>query len=100
MYEHNLERILKEKAPKAHFGEVFWVNNSSVIDPKIFGKLQAGLSNDRVQFSGVIKNGVAELMAVHHRRGFSLELQKELRTCMLAIAPPLVNNDKHLEQYE
>ena len=33
MYEHNLAHILKEKAPHAHSGEVFWVNNSTVIDP-------------------------------------------------------------------
>ena len=36
MYEHKLVNLMKEKAPKAHSGEVFWVNNSSVIDPIVF----------------------------------------------------------------
>lgn len=48
MYEHKLVNILKEKAPKAHTGEVFWVNNSTVIDPIVFQKLAKGLSNDKV----------------------------------------------------
>ena len=43
---------------------------------------------------------MAELMAVHHRRGQTPELQKELRTCMIAIAPPLVQNERDIELYE
>ena len=36
MYEKKLVHLLKEKAPKALTGEVFWVNNSSIIDPTLF----------------------------------------------------------------
>lgn len=100
MYEQKLVHLLKEKAPKALTGEVFWVNNSSIIDPTVFQKLQKGLSNDKVQFNGVVKNGVAELMAVQHRRGQSAELAASLRTCMIAIAPPVNNDEKSLEVYE
>ena len=53
-----------------------------------------------MQFNGVVKNGVAELMAVHHRRGFSAELASSLRTCMLGIGPPLNSDEKSLELYE
>lgn len=50
------------------FGDVFWINNSSLPDPCVYSKLADGLSNDKVQFKGLVKSGIAELMAVHHRR--------------------------------
>jgi len=45
-------------------GELFWVNNSSLPDRDVFLKLSKGLSNERVSFKGIVKSGVAELMAV------------------------------------
>ncbi len=48
MYDHKLVNMFKEIAPKAHTGDVFWVNNSTVIDPSVFQKLAGGLSNDKV----------------------------------------------------
>jgi hypothetical protein len=53
-----------------------------------------------VQFNGVVKNGIAELMAVHHRRGLSSELASSLRTCMLAIAAPLNSDERSHELYQ
>jgi hypothetical protein len=45
--------------------------------------LADGLSNERVKFKGVVKNGVAELMGVQHRRAQIPEAG--MRTAMIGI---------------
>ena len=44
-------------------GAVFWINNTSV-PSQAFEKLANGLSNDRVKFTGLVKTGISELLAV------------------------------------
>lgn len=41
-----------------------------------------GLSNHRITFKGLIKSGVNELMAVHHRRNYS---EYKLTSAMIGI---------------
>ncbi|CDW84928.1 purine nucleoside phosphorylase [Stylonychia lemnae] len=53
------------------YGEVFWANNSAIPSTRIFENLGRGVSNQRITFKGLIKSGVNELMAVHHRRNYS-----------------------------
>ena len=67
---------------------MFWVNPSTPHDLLVFSKLAQGLSEGRVEFSGVIKSGVAELMAVQHRRARAPELG--MRTAMLGIVSDTV----------
>lgn len=54
-----------------HFkGELLWVNNSTI--PSVaHGYLCKGITNERVTFKGVVKNGVSELMVIQHRIPFS-----------------------------
>lgn len=68
---------------QAEYGEIFWVNNSSVPDRDTFAKLASGLSNDKVSFKGFTKSGIAELMAVHHRK--AKDAASPLITAMIGI---------------
>ncbi len=69
MYSTKLNSIFQSLAPlQTTFSDVFWINDSSLPDPRVYVKLASGLSNDRVNFKGIVKSGIAELMAVHHRR--------------------------------
>ncbi len=62
-----MREVVEAKAIKSTYGEVFWLNNSAT--PNVaYRQMAEGLSNEKVTFKGVLKTGVAELMAVHHRQ--------------------------------
>lgn len=71
MYEKRFTAIATESVSStgARFteGQVFWVNNSTVPCKQVYGQMAEGLSNEKVTFKGVVKSGISELMAVHHR---------------------------------
>jgi len=70
MYEKRFTQVVQEavinSGAKSTYGEVFWVNNSTVVS-KAFHQMAETLSNAKVTFKGVTKTGISELMAVHHR---------------------------------
>ncbi|TNV83810.1 hypothetical protein FGO68_gene11754 [Halteria grandinella] len=70
MYEKRFTALLQEAVSstgaKHAEGQVFWVNNSAVPSP-VYAQMAEGLSNEKVTFKGMLKSGVSELMAVHHR---------------------------------
>jgi len=74
MYEKRFTQAVQEavanSGAKSAYGEVFWVNNSTVVS-QAFQQMAETLSNAKVTFKGVAKTGIAELMAVHHRAGNS-----------------------------
>jgi non-canonical (house-cleaning) NTP pyrophosphatase len=74
MYEKEFTQIMREVVEaqdiKSTYGEVFWLNNSAIPNNS-YRQMAAGLSNEKVTFKGVLKSGVAELMAVHHRQSQS-----------------------------
>lgn len=74
MYQKEFTKIMRDvadsKGIKNLYGEVFWLNNSAI--PNVaFKQLAQGLSNEKVTFKGLLKTGVSELMAVHHRQSQS-----------------------------
>jgi len=75
MYEKRFTQIINEviasTGAKSTYGEVFWVNNSTVPHGNVFHKMAEGLSNEKVTFKGLTKTGISELMAVHHRASSS-----------------------------
>ena len=75
MYEKRFTQIINEivasTGAKSTYGEVFWVNNSTVPNGTVFHKMAEGLSNEKVTFKGLTKTGISELMAVHHRASSS-----------------------------
>jgi hypothetical protein len=70
MYEKRFTALLSEAVSSTgtrhNEGQVFWVNNSAV-PSAVYGQMAEGLSNEKVTFKGLLKSGVSELMAVHHR---------------------------------
>ncbi len=65
-----MREVVEAKAIKSNYGEVFWLNNSAI--PNVaYSQMAEGLSNEKVTFKGLLKTGVAELMAVHHRQSQS-----------------------------
>ncbi len=72
MYEKNLtgkiNEIIANKGFKSTYGEVFWINNSTVPQNATYNGMAEGFSNEKVCFKGVTKTGISELMAVHHRQ--------------------------------
>ena len=75
MYEKNftllIQTVVSGLSLKSTFGDIFWVNNSSVISGSVYQRMAEGFSNEKVCFKGLTKTGIAELMAVHHRAGQS-----------------------------
>ena len=74
MYEKRFTQVINEavahSGAKSTYGDVFWINNSSVPSP-VYQQMAEGLSNEKVCFKGVTKTGISELMAVHHRASSS-----------------------------
>jgi hypothetical protein len=74
MYEKRFSALVKESiehtGARHTEGQVFWVNNSTVPSP-VFNQMAEGLSNEKVTFKGLVKTGISELMAVHHRASSS-----------------------------
>lgn len=72
MYEKRFTQLLNEvvatSGVKNTFGEVFWINNSTVPSSAVYTQMAEGLSNEKVTFKGLTKTGISELMAVHHRQ--------------------------------
>lgn len=70
MYEKRFTALVQEAVgatgARSTDGQVFWVNNSTVISP-VYSQMAEGLSNEKVTFKGLVKTGISELMAVHHR---------------------------------
>ena len=59
--------------------------------------MASGLSNHKISFNGVIKSGVAELLAVHHRKNYS---PYKMTTAMLAIVTDsVIRNQKLTDTY-
>lgn len=76
MYEKKFTQMINEIIASHHevkstHGEVFWVNNSALIQGSVFHTMAENLSNHKVCFKGVTKTGISELMAVHHRQSQS-----------------------------
>jgi hypothetical protein len=65
-----IREVIDHHHLKHCYGELFWINNSSV-PSVVFKNMAETLSNDRVSFNGITKSGINELMAVHHRAGYS-----------------------------
>jgi len=71
MYEKRFTALVTEAVSQTgarHVdGQVFWTNNSAVPCTSVYSQMAEGLSNEKVTFKGLLKSGVSELMAVHHR---------------------------------
>lgn len=74
MYQKNFSQLIRDSITshdlKHCYGEVFWINNSSV-PSSVFKNMAENLSNEKVSFNGITKTGISELMAVHHRANYS-----------------------------
>jgi hypothetical protein len=71
MYQEDFRKVISKSLESLEFkhfsGDLLWVNNSAI--PSVsHTNMAKTLSNQRVTFKGIIKNGVSELMAVHHRQ--------------------------------
>jgi len=101
MYEKKFTEILQEtvtaQGVRHCVGDLFWVNNTAI--PNVAHvNLAAGVSNDRVCFKGIVKNGVSELMAVHHRNPQS---PYKLTSSMIGIvSDSVVRKQKKTDTYK
>ncbi len=85
MYEKDFSALIKNSISSNNFkstaGEVFWINNSS-IPSAVFKQMAESLSNEKVTFNGIVKTGISELMAVHHRACYS---SYKMRSAMVGL---------------
>lgn len=80
-------------------GAVFWINNSSIPATDAFSLLAAGLSNERVSFSGLVKTSMAELLAVQHRK--TKESRFKLRSAAIGVVTDaVVREQKETEGFK
>lgn len=102
MYEKNLGKLIEEILIADSVGysvrDVFWVNNSAIPVGPTYRQLAEGLSNEKVCFGGVVKTGIAELMAVHHRQSQS---PHKLTSAMIAIGTSsVIRRQAPFEDYD
>ena len=71
MYDKTLNSMIEhhliEKELRYTKGQALWVNPLNRVT-EAHQKIAKGLSNDKVQHKAVVKSGVAEMLAVQHRK--------------------------------